>query len=138
MASLSSKTVVQYVPSLPGNKESQEPLSFSVTCGLSVLDNERWLEAINPIDLTQSDEKIIEDFNNAFRGVVSLNGAHTIDGRPVTSVGEYCAIMGRQHGAPLIVELVSFVGHHNSVKGIKEVFCVRSFGGTPSMAEEGK
>ncbi len=139
MANLSTKKVVKYIPSLPGNKELPEPLAFSITAGLTLMEIRAWRERLAGLKFENVEEhKITEAFNVAFEGVVSLDGKHTIDGVAVNTVGEYLSLVALQPGAPLMNELMSAITYNNSVEGLKEVFSVRSFGGTPTTAEVGK
>ncbi len=139
MANLSTKKVVKYIPSLPGNKELAEPLAFSITAGLTLMEIRAWRERLAGLKFENVEEhKITEAFNVAFEGVVSLDGKHTIDGVAVNTVGEYLSLVALQPGAPLMNELMGAITYNNSVEGLKEVFSVRSFGGTPTTAEVGK
>jgi hypothetical protein len=135
MANLSLKTKIKYVPSLPGNKELSEPLSFSVTAGLSVMENRRWRDLLQAINFDGTDGEIVSGLNSAFEGIAEINGSHTIDEKQIKSVGDYLVLVGLQPGAPLMTELMEFISYHNSAGGLKEVFCVRSFGGTPTTPE---
>lgn len=136
MANLSSKMVVKFVPSLPGNKELPEPLSFSVVAGLSLMEVRAWKERIAALKFAGAEEsEIVERINTAFEGVATLNGSHTIDSKPINTVGDYMSIVGLQPGAPLMNELMKAVLYNNSAEGLTEVFCGRSSGGTPSTAE---
>lgn len=139
MANLSTKKTVKYIPSLPGNRELAEPLSFSITAGLSLMDLRAWRERLSEIKFDGVGEsEIAKAFDVAFEGVASLDGSHTIDGAAVNTLGQYLSLVALQPGAPLMTELMGTINYNNSAEGLKEVFSVRSFGGTPTMAEVGK
>jgi len=139
MANLSTKANIKYIPSLPGNRDLPDPLSFTIVAGLSMMEIRAWRDRLAALKFDKDNEaEIIKGFNAAFEGVVVLNGNHTIDSKPVNTIGDYLSLVGLQPGAPLMAELIQAITYNNSVEGLKEVFCVRSFGGTHSTAEASK
>jgi len=139
MANLSTKANIKYIPSLPGNRELSDPLSFTIVAGLSMMEVRAWRDRLAALKFDKDNEaEIIKGFNEAFEGVVVLNGNHTIDSKPVNTIGDYLSLVGLQPGAPLMAELIQAITYNNSVEGLKEVFCVRSFGGIHSTAEASK
>lgn len=139
MADLSSKKWARYEPSLPGNAELPEAQRFylEVAAGLSVIEYAAASDGFfSEWRATETDDKTIGARLAKHLGPFVRFGAEplTLDGEVVDDLARYLQVISEQRAAPLVIELIGCFGYHNSYEGQRELFSVRSFGGTTGTA----
>ena len=118
----------KYTPDIGDNLEQPDGarLELEVASGLSA---ERVAEYRAAMQGVASGPGFVESLLAALTPYVRLVGTHTIEGKPVTNLAEFVAVVGGMSGVYNVRELVNLVGDYNSAEGTSELFSKRHSGG---------
>jgi hypothetical protein len=134
----------KWEPGLGNNRELPEAERFVllVAAGLTKTELDAWREnftsaaesAIGETEEARANAQL-DAYARALETVVRMGAVPlTVDGRPVATLRDYCALLLAQPSLIEWQELIAAVVHFNSYEGAREVFSVRPSGGSAGTA----
>jgi hypothetical protein len=123
----------RYAPDIGDNREQPDGqrLELEVASSLTHEQFAGFESALRAcLDEAKADTgSLTERLAAVFAPYVRLVGVHTIDGKPVTNLAEYVAVVSTLCGVYNLKELTQAVRDFNSSEGTSELFSVRHSGG---------